>query len=260
MDAQALLSAYDEQVRRNPRAAGGGEIVEREPHITRLIGPQGGWGGVIWSDLAGQDVDAVIQEQIERYRSPGGEWEWKHYSYDRPVDLPERLIAAGFQPDQPEALLAGEIAMLDLDARPPEGVEFVPVTDRSGAEALVGMLDGVFGRGVPGMVDHLLAGIAADPPTTAAVAVLAEGAPVAGGRVEFDPGSDFAGLWGAATVPAWRRRGIFRALVAHRAALAARRGYRYLQVDASSESRPILGRLGFIELATTTPYRYSRGG
>ena len=31
-------------------------------------------------------------------------------------------------------------------------------------------------------------------------------------------------------------------------------GLRYLQVDASADSRPILRRLGFVELAETTPY------
>jgi hypothetical protein len=46
----------------------------------------------------------------------------------------------------------------------------------------------------------------------------------------------------------------FRALVAARAGIAAERGYRYLQVDASADSRPILSRLGFAVLGTTTPY------
>jgi hypothetical protein len=54
--------------------------------------------------------------------------------------------------------------------------------------------------------------------------------------------------------PSSRGRGVFRSLVAHRAALAAARGFRYLQVDASSDSRPILERLGFVQLATTTPF------
>ena len=48
-----------------------------------------------------------------------------------------------------------------------------------------------------------------------------------------------------------------RALVAHRAALAAERGFRYLQVDALPASRPILKRLGFVELATTTPFEFA---
>jgi len=34
------------------------------------------------------------------------------------------------------------------------------------------------------------------------------------------------------TEPEWRRRGIYRATVAHRANLAAQRGFRYLETDA----------------------------
>jgi len=49
---------------------------------------------------------------------------------------------------------------------------------------------------------------------------------------------------------------VFRALVAYRASLARERGYRYVQVDASPDSRPIFQRLGFTELAVTTPFRY----
>ncbi len=35
---------------------------------------------------------------------------------------------------------------------------------------------------------------------------------------------------------------------------AAAAGCRFLQVDASADSRPILRRLGFQQLATTTPF------
>jgi GNAT superfamily N-acetyltransferase len=73
------------------------------------------------------------------------------------------------------------------------------------------------------------------------------------------PGTDFAGLWGGGTVPDWRGRGIFRALVAYRAGLAAERGYDYVQVDASLMSRPILLRLGFEPVAITTPYLWTPG-
>jgi GNAT superfamily N-acetyltransferase len=70
----------------------------------------------------------------------------------------------------------------------------------------------------------------------------------------FKPGTEFAGLWGGSTLAEWRGKGIYRALVARRADLAAERGVRYLQVDASDDSRPILQRLGFAAVTTTTPY------
>jgi len=39
--------------------------------------------------------------------------------------------------------------------------------------------------------------------------------------------------------------------------LAASRGVPYLYVDASPDSRPILERLGFVAVTTTTPYVWS---
>jgi GNAT superfamily N-acetyltransferase len=61
---------------------------------------------------------------------------------------------------------------------------------------------------------------------------------------------------GGRTLPAWRGRGVFRSLVAYRAKLARERGYRYLQVDAQPTAARYSGRLGFTELAVTTPFRY----
>ena len=75
--------------------------------------------------------------------------------------------------------------------------------------------------------------------------------------VRFQGGTEFATLWGGATLPAWRGRGIYRATVAYRANLAAQRGFRLVEVDASDDSRPILERLGFAAVTTTTPYVWS---
>ena len=46
----------------------------------------------------------------------------------------------------------------------------------------------------------------------------------------------------------------------YRANLAAGRGFRYLETDASDDSNPILQRLGFVPVTTTTPYIWSPPG
>lgn len=83
-------------------------------------------------------------------------------------------------------------------------------------------------------------------------------APVPHGRSEKGAGHDFAHRTFAqaarGTLPAWRGRSVFRSLVRYRAALASAQGFRYLQVDASAQSRPILHRRGFVQLAPTTPF------
>jgi len=79
-----------------------------------------------------------------------------------------------------------------------------------------------------------------------------------GARIEAGPlvvrwvGAEGRGLSGIA----WSQLGDADAdaVIAYRARLAAARGYRYLYVDASPDSRPILARLGFSRLARTTPY------
>jgi hypothetical protein len=42
--------------------------------------------------------------------------------------------------------------------------------------------------------------------------------------------------------------------VTERAALARERGYRWLYSDSLPTSRPILERLGFVAITTTTPF------
>ena len=259
MDRRAVLAAFDEQIRRHPEPDAPDARVEHDDGVIRRVAGGDGWNGVIWSDLDRPAADAVIAAQISRFAELGRRWEWKHYSHDQPPDLPDRLLAAGFTREPAEALLVAEIAGLALDVPPPPGVELRAVTDREGVEALVAVLDEVFGEDHADLGDALLAALARRPDTVAAVVAFAAETPVAAGRVEFRSGTDFAGLWGGATLPAWRGQGVFRSLVAHRAALASTRGFRYLQVDASADSRPILRRLGFVELGTTTPFTHQAG-
>jgi len=256
VDRQAVLAAFDEQIRRHPEPDVPDGHVERDDRVTRSIGGANGWTGVTWSTLDDASADAVIAAQISRFAELSRPWEWKHYSYDQPSDLPDRLLAAGFTPEPAETLLIAEITDLTLDISPPHGVELQAIVDKQGVAALVWVHDQVFGGDHSAVGNALLAGLARRPSTTAAVVALVAQAPIAAGRVEFHLGTEFASLWGGGTLPAWRRRGVFRSLVAHRATLAAARGFRHLQVDASPESRPILEQLGFVELATTTPFTH----
>lgn len=254
MDTQTVLQAFHEQLRRCPQGPPPGYLVEREEGIVRLVPEEHGSAGVICADLAGRDVDAAIAAQIARFDGYPGRWEWKHYSYDEPADLPERLLAAGFEAEPVEALLVAEIAGLDLTVALPDGVELVEVSEPDAARGLVAFQDEVFGSERPGLAEALVAGLSQRPPRALATMALAGGEPIAAGRVELEPGTDFAGGWGGCTRADWRGRGVFRALVAHGAGLAAERGYRYIQVDANDQSRPILMPLGFAELCKTTPY------
>ncbi|MDQ0681699.1 GNAT superfamily N-acetyltransferase [Streptomyces achromogenes] len=257
MDHAAVLALYDRDMREGARPESSDARVERTGNVVRHIGGDDGWNGVVWSDLDGAGADAAIAEQIAFFMGLGRGFEWKLYGHDRPADLGRRLRSAGFTPEPQETLLVGETGDQLVDARPPEGVRIVPVTDRAGVELLVEAHEKAFGREGSGLRDLLLARLATDPDTLVAVVALAGETPVSSARMELIEGAAFAGLWGGGTVDGWRGRGVYRALIAHRARIAADRGYRYLQVDASDQSRPILERLGFTALSTTTPYVYA---
>ena len=107
------------------------------------------------------------------------------------------------------------------------------------------------------LVDMLESERAADPDALTIVVAQAGATVVCAAWIRFEGGTEFATLWGGATLPEWRRRGIYRATVAHRATLASERGFHYLETDASNDSRPILEQLGFTAVTTTTPYVWS---
>ncbi len=92
-------------------------------------------------------------------------------------------------------------------------------------------------------------------------AAYADGRPVCSAWIRFSESGPsarglFAGLWGGATLAAYRKQGFYTALVTVRAQEAIQRGYRFLTIDASPMSRPIVARHGFQLLTFTHPCKW----
>ncbi|MGW2205272.1 GNAT family N-acetyltransferase [Streptomyces sp. NPDC001774] len=256
MDHAALRALFDRQLRLGARPDGPGARVERDGRVVRQTGPAHAWNGVLWSGLQETDADEAIAGQIRHFTEHGLPFEWKVYGHDGPADLVARLLAAGFTAEDQETLMVAEAATLPTSVDLPEGVELVPVTDAAGVKLVTEVHDRAFGGDSSHFGRQLLDQLAATPDTVAAVLAMAGDEPVSAARLELYPGTDFAGLWGGGTVEPWRGKGLYRALVAFRTRIALERGHRFVQVDAAETSRPILERLGFAALTTTTPYLY----
>jgi GNAT superfamily N-acetyltransferase len=254
MDPAAVLALFDRDLREGAHPDSPDARIERIGRVVRQVSSAHGWNGVVWSGLDESGAEAAIAGQIAYFSGLGREFEWKLYGHDLPVDLGQRLKDAGFRAEPEETVMIGEVAALPLDAEPPRGIRVLLVTDRAGVDLVAQVHQKAFGRDSTRLRHDLLARLTAAPDTVVAVVALAGDTPVSAARMELVPGSRFAGLWGGGTVAEWRGRGLYRALVAHRARAAADRGCRYLQVDARDTSRPILERLGFEAVTTTTPY------
>jgi GNAT superfamily N-acetyltransferase len=212
----AILGRFDEMMRR--RAAPDNLFVGK------------GWSAVLW-----RPDDGEVEPLVARMREVPGHVEWKYYSHDGP-ELRERLLAAGLEPEDEEAVVVAEAASI-----PPAPAE---VELRFATREFLELAERIFGRSHGSGL----------PEVSVAVVAVVDGQPVSGGRVDFEEGVEFAGLFGGVTLPEYRGRGLYRATVAKRAELARERGYRWLYSDALPTSRPILERLGFVPLTTTTPF------
>lgn len=257
-----MRAEFDSVMRRDAQPDTKDARVERTSTVVRQIVPGPGGSMVLWSDLDEHTADAAIAEQVAFFTSlaarneiPSAEFEWKLYGHDRPTDLGDRLRAAGFKPEPEETLLVARVSDLaTLPVEPPQGITLRVVTDESGVDLMMEAHRRAFGTDRP-HIKHLMLNLLRDEPDTIeAVVAMAGDTPVSAARMEMRTGSPFAGLWGGGTIPEWRGHGIYRLLVAHRARVAAARGIRYLQVDASQDSRPILERLGFGVMGVTVPW------
>ena len=202
----------------------------------------------------GSDLDALIARCVALYASRGERFEWKLHGTTGRQTSPSVWKLPASSPKERQTV---EIALAPAIARapePPEGVALRWVSERVDLDRIARFGEAIWGTDRGCLADMLEGELTADPESLA-IAVAESGEEiVCAGWVRFVRGTDFASLWGGSTLPAWRRRGIYRASVAYRASLAVSRGSRYLRVDASDQSRPILERLGFVPITTTTPY------
>jgi hypothetical protein len=268
----ALLALFHDQVRiarREDEPMPGivrdtdGPVVRRYPET-----PGTSWCSCECPSGLGEDPDAWIARQVVFFSDRGEQVEWKTYGYDDPADLGERLERAGFVAGDEEALVLGESALLVHDVELPTGVRLreVEADDEATFRRIHRLWCRVWSPNLDAAgCEEAWAGSHAarlleekELSGDDLVIVVAEeaeaGETLCAAWLRFTPGTDFASLWGGSTDPDWRRRGLYRATVAHRARIAVRRGYPLVRVDCSPDSRPILTALGLRAVATTTPY------
>lgn len=243
-----ILALFDATMRREPEPAAGVRY-ERAGSVVRSVGL---WNVVLAWDLPDAGAAAAaVAEQAAYARAAGLELEWKLYAHDRPAELASMLERAGFVADEPETLMVLELdAAAAADGAPDESVDVRRVVDTAGVDDFVAVANAAFGRDDVWKAAEYVRML--DDPTVELFVAYRDGRAASGGRLNMPPGRAFASMWGGSTVAEFRGLGLYRALVARRADVARRRGYRFLTTDARETSRPILERVGFVPLSGIT--------
>ncbi|MBP7963325.1 MAG: GNAT family N-acetyltransferase [Caldilineaceae bacterium] len=200
---------------------------------------------VIHSRVDEVNADRVIRAQIAFFATQNRPFEWKVFDYDTPPDLVDRLAAHGFEIDDPEAILVLDLTDLPTELTRPIVHDVRRITRPEGIRDLTEVENQVWGRERPGLEERLIHDLIHFPDLISIYVAYVDDRPVAGAWIYFDPGSRFASLWGGSTLTDFRGMGIYTDLIALRAQEALARGRKFLTVDASPMSRPILERRGF---------------
>ena len=259
MDISENLAIFDREQRREVGFYGFRR--DATPQVVRQVPlPNfGGNGYVLYSDLTADNADQAIEDQIDFFAGLGIDFGWKLYGHDAPPDLGERLAARGFFAQEIES-----VVVLDLAEAP--AVLWQPITHdvrRIEDPALVAEVVAVQNAVWDERFDWLGPQLAVELQNTGdqfgLYLVYVAGVPACTGWVRFHPPTQFASLWGGSTLSDYRGRGLYTALLAARAQEARRRGFRFLTVDASDMSRPILEKHGFRFLTTARDYKWIPG-
>lgn len=254
MDRQQLLDVFTRQQRIDLELPG----VERQvlDQVVRNVNHEDRVGFILYSKMDSTTVDSEIDQQVAFYQALGYEFEWKVFDYDTPPDLSQRLAARGFEIEDPEALM-----VLDLEDAPGyfNTLDLSAVTrllDPSDIDGIVQLEHDVWDEDFSQLGSWLSRDLKEYPDLLSVYGVVTDGRIVSAAWVYFHPPTQFASLWGGSTLPAYRKRGFYTALLVARAREALQRGFRFLYVDASPMSRPILEKHGFQFLSYSTPCRW----
>jgi predicted GNAT family acetyltransferase len=255
MKAQ-LLELYDREERQNAQFYN--SLREVTPHTVRFRPLPGMKGGsyILYSHLDETNADAVIREAIAFFQQVGQRCEWKLYDHDRPADLKERLVSHGFVLEEPEALMVLDLAETPAELTRPVPLDVRRITDPALIPEILGVQETVWAEKDIAYVEEAIQELRLNGQYISYYAAYADDRPVCSAWIRFSETGSFAGLWGGATLPGYRRRGFYTALLAVRAQEALRRGYRFLTIDALPMSRPIVAKHGFQLLTFSHPCKW----
>jgi GNAT superfamily N-acetyltransferase len=211
-------------------------VIER-PGWLQIVTPSiktGGCNEVIYSLLDEAGADAAIDEAIAIYRDLGLQFRWNTGPGSGPPDLGERLARRGLRASWGR----GMARTIDEVAAPPD----VALVDASTLDAFTAVMAEGWASDITAM-RALNRHIFAEGRQCMFLAY-ADGVPAA--TAAYVPLERSAYLVGGVVLPAYRGRGLYRALIQARLAHARARGLALATSHArESSSAPILEKLGF---------------
>ena len=195
----ALLEAYQTQLRAHVHEPMPESVrVEWDGPLQRASG-FGGQGWILYRDLGGiggDELDELIARQVQFFAGLGQRFEWKYHGHDLPTDLPERLLAAGFVPEERETVVIAPIEILTAEPVLPYEVSIREVFERDDMERIAVLERTVYGGGEDfGFMGDLAEERRADPEGLRIFVAETGDLAVSAGWLRFPSGTEFGTFW-----------------------------------------------------------------
>ncbi len=256
-----LLDVYDSLLRTDAEMQGALQVDRLGPlYLAVFPGSQGFITSARCSGGESMPLAELVGPALEYFTAHSGitKVEFKTRAHDYAPGLHETLLSCGFSAGQPESVMLGRLEHLISGLPAPQGVQVRRISTPLEVEQMCAMSAEAFGQPPsPGLAQELAARM--DLANGFELWAAWAGSRVVGaGRMEPVTGTEMVGLWGGGVLPAYRGRGIYRALTDARARSAMASGHSFAHSDSTEYSRPIMERQGMVKVTTTTPYRWSR--
>lgn len=125
------------------------------------------------------------------------------------------------------------------------------ITNEKGIQDIINLEQTVWGTSFKQLGEKFIRDKAREPNSLYLYGVYENSQLISGAWMYIEPDSSFASLWGGSTLPSFRGKGCYTALLEVRAKKAFELGHPILTVDASPMSRPILKKNVFVCIALT---------
>ncbi|GAD79187.1 GNAT family N-acetyltransferase [Vibrio ezurae] len=252
MDLADVMQEYNEFERKFGNSFNG--TMKSDDNLTKFVSIDRHGSYISFFNFDENMTESIVKDQLAYFNKRNLCFEWKTYSTDKPSNIGEILLAYGFEQEDSESFMVLDLSKVVSEPEPFDELQITEVSDSKGIYDAIKVQEQVWGRDFDWQYNYLMNLKKHSPDSVFIYVVYVNEQPVTSAWLTFNGNSPFAGIWGGSTIEEFRGNGYYSLLLNKRIAKAKSKGVKYLIIDASDMSKPIVSKRGFQVVATTTGY------
>ncbi len=254
MNTKEIMALYNRHERMHIDIPGW--VTHTEPSLIKSVSPDPDGSVVSYFQFNAHRANQIINQQVSFFSRSQKNFEWKVYDTDKPQSICRSLLNHGFYEEDEESFMV--LDLHQFTAIPEQQKQCIEARSAKGIRDAILVKQVQLQDECDGYYRHLVNLKQQRPESIKIYVIYQDGEPVSSAWITFNgPSSPFAGIWGGSTIAKFRGRGHYQSLLKQRIRDALLAGKRFLIIDASEMSKPIVEKYGFRVVTKTTPYMFN---